>query len=90
MRARQSVRQDVVGARDELRSQTDGERLRPAQDLLSDGVQQRRPGAPLLAEISYCRDVVTVDRHGETAQETELDSKEFSGVYGQRSLVGGP
>ena len=80
MRARQSVRQDVAGARDKLRSQTDGVRLRSAQDLLSDGVQQRRPGAPFLAEISYCRDVVAVDRHGVTAQrrlkpeETELDS----------------
>ena len=58
MRARQSVRQDVVGAQNELRSQTDGERLRPAQDLLSNAVQQGRPGAPLLAEVSNRRDVV--------------------------------
>ena len=35
VRARESVGQDIVGARKKLWSQADGVGLRPAQDLLS-------------------------------------------------------
>ena len=86
MRARQGVRQDVVGARDELRSQTDGERLRPAQDLLSNAVQQGRPGAPLLAEVCYCSDVVaencdrTASQRQLKMEETVLDRQQLPGI----------
>ena len=63
MRARQGIRQDVVGAREELRSQTDGQRLRPVQDRLSQGVEQRRPAAPLISEISHSCGVVAEDSY---------------------------
>ena len=71
MRARQSVHQDVVGARDELWSQMDVERLRPAQDLLSYGVERRRPGSSLFAEIRHCRDVVSKLQPYDRAETTE-------------------
>ena len=66
MRARQGVRQDVVGAREKLRSQADGEGLRPAQDLLSQGVEERRSSASLLAEIRHRCGVVAKDSHRAT------------------------
>ena len=66
VRARQGVRQDVVGAQEELRSQADGEGLRPAQDLLSQGVGERRSCASLLADIRHRCGVVTKDSHRAT------------------------
>ena len=54
MRARQSVRQDIEGPRNKLGSQTDGERLRPAEDPLRQRVEEGRPGAPFLAKVSDC------------------------------------
>ena len=39
------ARQGGVGARKELWSQADGEGLRPAQESLSQGVEERRPGS---------------------------------------------
>ena len=69
-RARQRVRKDVVGAREELWSQADGERLRPAQDRLSQGVEERRPGASLLAEISHCCGVVAKDSQCDPVETT--------------------
>ena len=60
-RARQCVREDVVGAREELRSQANGEGLRPAQDLLSEGVEEKRSCATLHAKISHRCGVVTKD-----------------------------
>ena len=66
VRARQGVREDVVGAREELRSQADGEGLRPAQDLLSQGVEERGSCATFLAKISHRCGVVTKDSHRAT------------------------
>ena len=65
-RARQGVGKDGVGARKELWSQADGEGLRPAQDPLSQGVEERRPGATLLAKRSHCCGVVAKDSHRAT------------------------
>ena len=61
VRARQGVREDGVGAREELRSQSNGEGFCPAQDLLSQGVEERRPGATLLAKVSHRCGVVAKD-----------------------------
>ena len=63
VRARQGVCEDVVGAREELRSQANGEGYCPAQDLLSQGVEERRPGATLLAKVSHRCGVVAKDSH---------------------------
>ena len=68
MRARQGVREDVVGAREELRSQVDGEGPRPAQDLLSQGGEERRPGATLLAKASHRSGGGAKDSHRVTLQ----------------------
>ena len=62
-RARQGVREDGVGAREELRSQANGEGFCPAQDLLSQGVEERRPGATHLAKGSHRCGVVAKDSH---------------------------
>ena len=66
VRARQGVCEDVVGAREELRSQADGEGLSPAQDLLSQGVEERRSCATLLANLSHSCGVVAKDSHSAT------------------------
>ena len=66
VRARQGAREDVVGAREELRSQADGEGLCPAQVLLSQGVEERRLGATLLAKVSHRCGGVAKDTHRAT------------------------
>ena len=63
VRARQGVREDVIGAREELRSQADGEGHRPSQDLLSQGGEERGSCATLLAKRSHCCGVVAKDSH---------------------------
>ena len=68
VRARQGVHKDVVGAREELRSQVDGEGPRPAQDPLSQGVEERRPGATLLAKVSHRSGGGAKDSHRATLQ----------------------
>ena len=68
VRARQGVGYDIVGARKELWSQADGEGLLPAQDLLSQGVEERRPGATLLAKVSHRCGVVAKDSHCTTLE----------------------
>ena len=45
-----------------------GEGLRPAQDLLSQGVEERRPGATRLAKVSHCCGVVAKDSHRATLE----------------------
>ena len=60
------AREDIVGAREELRSQADGEGLRPAQELLSQGVEERRSCATLLAKISHRCGVVAKYSHRAT------------------------
>ena len=86
MTTRQCVREDVAGARDELRSQTDGERLRPTEYPLSDGVEKGKPGAPFLAKIRHGRDVVTkncnrlAQKRRLEVEENPTDGKELPGV----------
>ena len=46
----------------------DGEGLRPAQDLLSQGVEERRPGATLLAKVSQRCGVDAKDSHCATSE----------------------
>ena len=93
VRARQSVRQDIVGAQDELRSQTDGERLRPTQEPLSNGIEQGRPGSSCLAQIRHRSDDVAEDCDRLSAQrrlkveETVPDGKQLPGVDGKRRLL---
>ena len=72
VRARQGVREDVVAAREELQSQVDGEGPRPAQDHLSQGVEERRPGATLLAKVSH--------RSGGGAKDRPRDPAEMTGT----------
>ena len=57
-----------VGARKELWGQAYREGLRPAQDLLSQGVEERRPGATRLAKVSHCCGVVAKDSHRATLE----------------------
>ena len=71
-RARQGVCEDVVGAREKLRSQADGEGLRPAQDLPSQGVEEKRSCATHLAKISH--------RCGVAAKEPPCDPAEMTGT----------
>ena len=56
------------GARKELWSQADGEGLLPAQDRLSQGVEERRPGATLLAKGSHRCGGVAKDSHCATLE----------------------
>ena len=75
-----------MGARDELRSQTDGERLRPTQDPLSNGVEKGRPGASRFAKVRHRSDVVAKDCHSLPQKRrlevegTPMDGKQLPGV----------
>ena len=93
MRTREGVREDVQRPRNELGQESNGMRLRPTQDLLSQRVQKRRPGAPLLAQIGHRSAVVAKNRdsqpleRGQKMVEALPDSQELARVDGQRSLL---
>ena len=62
------------------------ERLRPTQDLLSDGVEKRRPGAPLFAKIRHGSDFVAehchrlVQKRRLEVEETPTNGKQLPSV----------
>ena len=63
MRMGERVHEIIADPRNELGSQPNLKRFRPTEDLLRNGVESRRPGAPLLAQIGYRGDVVAKHCH---------------------------
>ena len=59
MRTGERVRENIADPRNELGSQPNLKRFRPTEDLLRSGVESRRPGAPLLAQIGDRCDVAS-------------------------------
>ena len=62
MRTGERVRENITDPQNELQSQSNPKRFRPTEDLLRNGVESRRPGAPLLAQIGDRGDIVA--KHG--------------------------
>ena len=67
--AAEGVRQDVELSRHKLGEQTNCVGLADAQDGLSHGIEGRRPGTPLLAEIGQSRGAVREKGHRLVAEK---------------------
>ena len=92
MRTGERVRENIADHWNELGSQPNLKRFRPTEDPLRNGVESRRPGASLLAQIGDRGEVVAKHRHrgpgqkGLEVEETVTYRQELPGIDGKKSL----